>query len=98
MAYSVAKELKMRPLEILENWTVEELLVAYGYYADLHSAEYIESVPEKEWATHKPEPITWTDRWAVLFLEPEQVEELQNDEQKAIDESDFARAAQALLG
>lgn len=97
MAYAVAKELGMRPTEILETWTCEELLVAYGHYANQHSAEYVESVPQKEWAKHKPEPITWLDRWAVFFVTAEQMGEIQHDEQQGLDENDFIRAAQTLL-
>lgn len=87
----------MRPMEILTTWCVEELMVAYGHYINAKSAEYVESVPQKEWATHKPEPITWLDRWAVLFISGEQVEELSKDEATAIDENDFIRAAKMLL-
>lgn len=87
----------MRPMEILTTWCVEELMVAYGHYINAKSAEYVESVPQKEWATHKPEPITWLDRWAVLFISGEQVEELSKDEATAIDENDFVRAAKMLL-
>lgn len=97
MAYFVAKELGMRPIEILTTWNCEELLVAYGNYINQKSAEYVESVPEKEWAKHKPEPITWLDRWAVLFVDSEQMKELATDEVSAIDENDFIRAAQSIL-
>lgn len=97
MAYFVAKELGMRPTEILNTWCVEELMVAYGHYINSKSAEYVESVPQKEWATHKPDPITWLDRWAVLFVSPDQVKDLNADEVKAIDENDFIKAAKMLL-
>lgn len=98
MAYFVAKELHLRPTEILNTWTVEELMVAYGYYANRHSAEYIESVPEKEWAKQKPEPLTWLDRWAVLFVSADQMEELNSDEKESLEEQDFLSAASVLLG
>lgn len=97
MAYFVAKELKMRPTDILNNWCCEELLVAYGHYINQKSAEYVDSIPKKEWAKHKPEPITWLDRWAVLFVTPDQMEELGKDEKKTIEEMDVLEAAQALL-
>lgn len=96
MAYYVAKELCMRPTDILNTWCVEELMVAYGQYLNLKSAEYVESVPEKEWAKHKP-PISWLDRWGVLFVDPQQMEDLQKDEEKSVDENDFIKAAQMLL-
>ena len=76
MAYFVAKELNMRPTDILLNWSCEELLVAYGYYADRKSAEYVETIPKKEWAKKH---ITWLDRWAVLFITQDQAEELTKD-------------------
>lgn len=34
MAHFVAKTLHLRPLQILTEWGVPELLVAYGHYAD----------------------------------------------------------------
>lgn len=34
MAHSVAKELMMRPNDILDNWGVPELIVAYGHYSN----------------------------------------------------------------
>lgn len=98
MAYFVAKELGMRPTEILNDWNVEELMVSYGYYLNNHTAEYIESVPEKEWAKHKPKPIIWTDRWGVLFISPDQMDNMQEREQQEINEQDFLTAAQMLLG
>lgn len=86
----------MRPATILNDWCVEELMVAYGQYVNIKSNEYVESVPEKEWAKHKP-PILWLDRWGVLFVDPQQMDDLQKDEVKALDENDFIRAAQSLL-
>ena len=34
MAHFVGKTLHIRPLEILEEWGVPELVVAYGHYAN----------------------------------------------------------------
>lgn len=34
MAHFVAKELSQRPNDILDNWTVPELIVAFGQYAN----------------------------------------------------------------
>lgn len=34
MAYIVAKDLNLRPLSILKDWTCSELLVAFGVYAN----------------------------------------------------------------
>lgn len=100
MAYFVAKELHMRPTEILNTWTCEELMVAYGEYANHHSNEYVEMTPKKEWAKHKP-PITWLDRWAVLFVDKQQMAELaqdrEKDKQMAKDEADITEAAKILF-
>jgi hypothetical protein len=99
MAYFVAKELHLRPLEVLLTWSCEELLVAYGYYADQKSAEYVETVPKKEWAKKH---ITWLDRWAVLFITQDQVTELTKDEESAQeslkDADSIANASQILFG
>lgn len=37
MAHYVAKVLKIRPNEIMDNWNVAELIVAYGQYANEES-------------------------------------------------------------
>ena len=99
MAYFVAKELHLRPLDILSDWSCEELLVAYGYYADQKSAEYVETVPKKEWAKKH---ITWLDRWAVLFITQDQAEELTKDEEEAENSikasESLANASQILFG
>lgn len=65
MAHFLAKELKMRPYEILENWTVEEVMVAYGEYANIRSKESWEMTPPKERAKKHMIP---SDRWAVVFV------------------------------
>lgn len=80
MAYFVAKELNLRPIDILTTWTVEELLVAYGVYSNQKSAEYVESIPKNERAK---KGITWLDRWAVLFITQDQAEELTKDVSEA---------------
>ena len=99
MAYFVAKELHLRPLDILSDWSCEELLVAYGYYADQKSAEYVETVPKKEWAKKH---ITWLDRWAVLFITQDQADELTKDEEEAENSikasESLANASQILFG
>lgn len=101
MAYFVARELHMKPAEILTTWNCEELMVSYGYYANIHSNEYVESIPKKEWGKHKP-PITWLDRWAVLFVDKRQMGELATDssnaEKDAKKEADIAEAARIIFG
>lgn len=42
MAHYVAKELHMRPNDILDTWGVPELIVAFGQYANEHSSENYE--------------------------------------------------------
>lgn len=103
MAYFVARELHKRPLEILTTWSCEELLVAYGYYANIHSNENYSMLTPKDRATHKdaegrPAPLTWLDRWAVLFVTPEQMKELADDEKDLDDQDDLTRAASIFFG
>lgn len=43
MAHYVAKILHQRPNDILDNWTVPELLVAFGEYANEKAKENYES-------------------------------------------------------
>ena len=99
MAYFVAKELHMKPADILTTWNCEELMVAYGYYANIHSNEYVEMIPKKEWGKHKP-PITWLDRWAVLFVDSEQMKELAAGEieQNKEKEAGIEEAARIIFG
>lgn len=99
MAYFVAKELHLRPMDILENWGCEELLVAYGTYANNHSQERFSMLSPKERATHKdekgrPAPITWLDRWAVLFVTSEQLEKLNSDTKDRTNQDDLSKAAE----
>ena len=42
MAHYVAKELHLRPNEILDTWGVPELVVAFGQYANEHSNQNYE--------------------------------------------------------
>lgn len=50
MAHFVGKILKIRPGEILDTWTVPELIVAYGEYAnEIADKNY------KEWKAIPPE-------------------------------------------
>ena len=101
MAYFVAKELHLKPADILTTWNCEELMVAYGYYANIHSSEYVEMTPKKEWAKHKP-PITWLDRWAVLFVGQDELDEIAKDQKKSADQSkkeaDIEEAARIIFG
>lgn len=98
MAYFVAKELNLRPLDILTKWNCEELLVAYGYYANIHAYENYSMMSPKDRAQHRdvegrPAPITWLDRWAVLFVTPEQMKELSEDTKDRDNQDELSRAA-----
>ena len=103
MAYFVAKELNLRPLDILTKWNCEELLVAYGYYANIHSYENYAMYSPKDRAQHRdaegrPAPITWLDRWAVLFVTPEQMKELAEDTKDRNNQDELSRAASIFFG
>lgn len=99
MAYFVGKELHIRPYTIMTEWTCEELLVAYGHYANQHAAENYAMISPKDRATHKdadgrPAPLTWLDRWAVLFVTPEQMEEMSKEVEGKNNPDDLQKAAQ----
>lgn len=96
MAYAVAKELGLRPLDVLSDWTCEELLVAYGVYANQNQANYYDMLTKKERRLKK---MTSLDRWAIPFLRPEQVKELaskQKEEETKLE--DMEAIAQAIFG
>lgn len=42
MAHFVAEKLHIRPNEILDEWCTQELIVAYGYYANEINAQNVE--------------------------------------------------------
>lgn len=81
MAHFVAKELGIRPYQILTEWTVEELMVAYGEYANIHARESYEMMSPKERAKKRVLP---TDRWAVKFIS---LEDALNMQKNGLDES-----------
>lgn len=95
MAHFLAKELKMRPYEILNDWTVEELMVAYGEYANMHARENYEMTPPKERAKKH---MTEFDRYAVMFvsledalrLDAETPEDIERRKQNEIDLQEMA--------
>lgn len=82
MAYSVAKELHLRPLDILCNWNCEELLVAFGEFQNYHSIANYDSLTPQQRQKHKPKPLTWMDRWAVPFLTSEQMAKMEEEAEK----------------
>lgn len=86
----------MRPYEILSEWTVEELMVAYGEYANIHSRETYEMLSDKDRAKRKIKP---SDRWAVKFISLEDALKMQ--EPVSVEESqstiDLQNAADLLL-
>lgn len=95
MAYSVAKELNMRPMTILTEWSCEELLVAYGVYANVHSKENFDMMSKAE---RRKKNLNYFDRWAVPFFSREQVAELgQVVEEAQKEQDDLNRIAEALF-
>lgn len=96
MAYFVSKVLHMRPLEILNEWCPEELLVAFAYYANLNSKQNYEMLSEKE---RRKERMTYLDKWAVKFVTTEQLKQI-NQEQENAEEvlNDQERISQTLFG
>lgn len=106
MGYAVAKELGLRPRDVLM-WDPEELVVAFGVYANQHAAEAYEmAMAQFKKGPQKPKLPKWTDRWAVLFMTEEQVEQVMKDQEEAAKnaksmeekEHSMAEAASILFG
>ena len=76
MAYFVARELHIRPYEILTTWTCEELCVAYGEYANIHSAESYEARMSLFRKNEKPKRPAPDEKWAVIFVTREELAEM----------------------
>lgn len=95
MAYSVAKELKCRPLEILTSWTCEELLVAYGVYMNQRTQSAFEMMDETQ---RRKKRVDEMQRWAIPFITFEHIEELEKREEDQKDFDDMAKIGEALFG
>lgn len=94
MGYAVAKELKLRPFDILKNWTCEELLVAYGVYMNQRSQANFEMMSQQD---KKRKKVDEMERWAIPFISYEQIEEMENKtEEDNFDEMELI--GQALFG
>ena len=96
MVHFVAKELGMRPYTILTEWTIEELLVAYGEYANIHAKESYDMMSPKERAKKHIQPL---DRYAVLFIPLETALEMQNNPEEDFEQTqiDLQNAADFLM-
>lgn len=95
MAYFVAKTLKMRPMDILTGWTCEELLVAYGVYANQKSSEAYELTSKKERRLRK---MSTLDRWVMPFITSKQLEEINHEPAKEENLDDMAKIAEIIFG
>lgn len=65
MAHFVAKELGQRPNEILDNWYVPELIVAFGQYANEKSEKNYEQW--KQLDVHQRASTPMPNRYVVYF-------------------------------
>lgn len=95
MGYFVAKELGLRPMSILTTWSCEELLVAYGVYANAQSKEAYDCMPKAE---RRKKNLSYLDRWAIPFFSKAQLEELSStvaEENQSAEE--MAKIADALF-
>lgn len=105
MAYFLAKELSMRPWDILNNWSREEVAVAYGVYVNERTAENFQMEVQNATPANrreKPKMPKWEDRWGVLFATAGQLRvmerELAEAKDKRLDKDDLMEAAKVLFG
>lgn len=83
-------------MEILTEWTCEELLVAYGIYANQNSSSYYDMLSKKERYT---KGMTQNDRWAMPFVTMEQLSEMNQQTADDKERLDDAKAiAEAIFG
>lgn len=68
MAYYVAKKIHLRPIEILQQWGVCELIVAFGVYKNEEQLKNFHEVQEYNKTAKKKVKI---DRYAVKFMKRE---------------------------
>lgn len=93
MAYYVAKVLHIRPYTILTEWTCEELMVAYGVYANQQSKESYDMKKPSELVQEK---LTYMDRWALPFFTQQDLEDNTPEEENTA-EDDMSKIASALF-
>lgn len=93
MAYYVAKVLHIRPYTILTEWTCEELMVAYGVYANQQSKESYDMKKPSELVREK---LTYMDRWALPFFTQQDLEDNTPEEENTA-EDDMSKIASALF-
>lgn len=77
MAHYVAKVLHQNPADILDDWSVPALVVAYGIYANQESAMEFQrwkSLPQEQKRKY-PQP----EEYAVKFYSPADLEEGEMD-------------------
>lgn len=83
-------------MEILTTWTCEELLVAYGIYANQNSSSYYDMLSKKERYT---KGMTPNDRWAMPFVTMDQLSEMNQQTANDKERLDDAKAiAEAIFG
>lgn len=73
MAHFVAKQLHLRPSEILDTWCVAELIVAYGQYANEIADENYRSWKASTDKRKGPPPMP--KRYVVRFVGMRELEE-----------------------
>ena len=78
MAHFVAKELHMRPSDILDKWGVPELLVAYGEYANRIAAQNYDSW-ERHYILNQEGTPAPPAKYIVRFVSVAEAEELLNE-------------------
>ena len=93
MAYFVARELHMRPYEILTQWSCEELAVAYGEYANIHSNEAYEARMAMFRKNEKPKKPAPDEKWAVIFVTRQELAEMHEKAKQKADRPNLADLA-----
>jgi len=78
MAHFVAHELHMRPSEILDNWCVPELLVAYGEYVN-QIAQRNYSDWERTYIKNNQGTPAPPAQYVVRFISPEEIRDMTDE-------------------
>lgn len=95
MAYFVAKELGMRPIEILNDWSCEELLVAFGVYGNQMSAKAYEMTPKQE---RRKKQMTELDRYVMPFFTETDLAKLYAEPVRKTEPDDMEKIANIIFG
>lgn len=76
MAHYLGKKLMMRPLEILQTWSVPELIVAYGTYQNEDQLKAYHEIENHNKNAKASDRVPRINKYAVKFYSRDEIVEI----------------------